>query len=31
MSQTVTYKTKYKSLNDIKKVLDELIAKGTWF
>lgn len=30
MSQTVTYKTQYKSLNDIKKVVDELIAKGTF-
>ncbi len=30
MSQTVTYKTEYKSLNDIKSVIDELISKGTF-
>lgn len=30
MSQTVTYKTEYKNLNDIKKVIDELISKGVF-
>ncbi len=30
MSQTVTYKTEYKSLDDIKRVIDELISKGVF-
>lgn len=30
MSQTVTYKTKYKSLNDIKDVLDDLVGRGVF-
>ena len=30
MSQTVTYKTEYKDMNAIKKVLDELVGKGVF-
>ena len=30
MGQTITYKTKYKSLNAIKKVLDKLVGQGAF-
>lgn len=30
MSQTITYKTKYKSLNAIKKVIDKLAGQGSF-